>query len=64
MIKRSLYYWSKLYEEQLSEGDKYETLSRTVCINILDFKYLDNDRFHNGYSGDSFYRDSKASRSR
>lgn len=49
MIKRSLYYWSKLYEEQLSEGDKYETLSRTVCINILDFKYLDNDRFHNGY---------------
>lgn len=49
MIKRSLYYWSKLYEEQLSEGDKYEKLSRTVCINILDFKYLDNDRFHNGY---------------
>lgn len=49
MIKRSLYYWSKLYEEQLSEGDKYETLSRTICINILDFKYLDNDRFHNGY---------------
>lgn len=49
MIKRSLYYWSKLYEEQLHEGDKYETLSRTVCINILDFKYLDNDRFHNGY---------------
>ncbi|ATD54322.1 Rpn family recombination-promoting nuclease/putative transposase [Clostridium chauvoei] len=49
MIKRSLYYWSKLYEEQLSEGDKYDKLSRTVCINILDFKYLDNDRFHNGY---------------
>ena len=49
MIKRSLYYWSKLYEEQLGDGDKYETLSRTVCINILDFKYLNNDRFHNGY---------------
>lgn len=49
MIKRSLYYWSKLYEEQLTEGDKYDKLSRAVCINILDFKYLDNDRFHNGY---------------
>ena len=49
MIKRSLYYWSKLYEEQLSEGDRYDKLSRTVCINILDFKYLKNDRFHNGY---------------
>ncbi|MGL5380125.1 Rpn family recombination-promoting nuclease/putative transposase [Clostridium sp.] len=49
MIKRSLYYWSKLYEEQLNDGDKYDKLSRTVCINILDFKYLNNDRFHNGY---------------
>ena len=49
MIQRSLYYRSKLYEEQLSEGDRYDKLSRTVCINILDFKYLKNDRFHNGY---------------
>ena len=49
MIQRSLYYWSKLYEEQLEEGDRYYKLCRTVCINILDFKYLKNDRFHNGY---------------
>ena len=49
MIQRSLYYWSKLYEEQLDEGDRYDKLCRTVCINILDFKYLKNDRFHNGY---------------
>ena len=49
MIQRSLYYWSKLYGEQLEEGDRYDKLCRTVCINILDFKYLKNDRFHNGY---------------
>ena len=49
MIQRSLYYWSKLYEEHLEEGDRYDKLCRTVCINILDFKYLKNDRFHNGY---------------
>ena len=49
MIQRSLYYWSKLYEEQLEEGDRYDKLCRKVCINILDFKYLKNDRFHNGY---------------
>ena len=49
MIQRSLYYWSKLYEEQLEEGDRYDKLCRAVCINILDFKYLKNDRFHNGY---------------
>ncbi len=49
MIQRSLYYWSKLYEEQLGDGDRYDKLCRTVCINILDFKYLKNDRFHKGY---------------
>ena len=37
MIKRSLYYLSKMYEEQLSEGDDYKSLKRTVCINILNF---------------------------
>ncbi|AEB77478.1 Rpn family recombination-promoting nuclease/putative transposase [Clostridium botulinum] len=49
MIRRSLYYWSKMYEGQLTEGDNYNRLSKTVCINILDFKYLKNNRFHNGY---------------
>lgn len=49
MIKRSLYYWSKLYEEQLGEGEDYSELKRTICINILNFKYLKNDRFHNKY---------------
>ncbi|WP_297135345.1 Rpn family recombination-promoting nuclease/putative transposase [Terrisporobacter sp.] len=49
MVQRSLYYWSKLYEEQLTEEDRYDKLCRTVCINILDFKYLKNNRFHNGY---------------
>ena len=37
MIKRSLYYWSKLYEEQIVQGDNYEKLAKTVCINILDY---------------------------
>lgn len=49
MIKRSLYYWSKMYEEQIVEGDNYDKLSKTVCINILDFKYLRNNRYHNAY---------------
>ena len=49
MIQRTLYYWSKLYEEQMGEGDLYKKLNRTICINILNFKYLDNERFHNVY---------------
>ena len=49
MIKRSLYYWSKLYSEQLNEGEDYSVLKRTICINILNFKYLKTSKFHSGY---------------
>ena len=49
MIKRSLYYWSKMFENQIVEGDNYNKLAKTVCINILDLKYLRNEKFHNAY---------------
>ena len=49
MIKRSLYYLSKMYEEQLGEGEDYSELKRTICINILNFKYLKTENFHTGY---------------
>ena len=49
MVKRSLYYLSKMYEEQLNEKEDYSKLVRTVCINILNFKYLKTDNFHTGY---------------
>ena len=49
MIKRSLYYWSKLYSDQLNEGEDYSVLRRTICINILNFKYLKTRKFHSGY---------------
>ena len=48
MIKRSLFYWSKLYSEQLNEGEDYSVLKRTICINILNFKYLKTRKFHSG----------------
>ena len=49
MIKRSLYYWSKLYESQLESGNDYQKLSRTICINLLDFNLLKHDKFHSIY---------------
>ena len=49
MIKRSLFYWSKLYSEQLNEGEDYSVLKRTICINILNFKYLKTRMFHSVY---------------
>ena len=50
MKRRTLYYWSKLYESQMKSSDPYRKLERTVTINILDFIYLEeNDRYHNAY---------------
>ncbi|MGC5816171.1 Rpn family recombination-promoting nuclease/putative transposase [Clostridium perfringens] len=49
MIQRTLYYWSKMYSEQIQNRDNYSKLERTVCINILNFKYLKNDKYHNSY---------------
>ena len=49
MIQRTLYYWSKMYSEQIQNRENYDKLERTVCINILNFKYLDNEKYHNAY---------------
>ncbi|ALZ64645.1 PD-(D/E)XK nuclease family transposase (plasmid) [Bacillus cereus] len=37
MVKRSLYYWSKLYTSQMQEGMPYCSLGKTITINLLDF---------------------------
>ena len=50
MTKRTLYYWSKLYEEQMEQSDNYRKLNRTICINILNYNYLKNNKFHNIYT--------------
>lgn len=49
MIQGTLYYWSKMYSEQIQNRENYNKLERTVCINILNFKYLDNKKYHNTY---------------
>src|SRR5689334_21825825 len=33
--KRALYYWAKLYSEQLKTGDNYSKLSKAIGIHIL-----------------------------
>ena len=45
MIPIILYYWFKLYDGQLKERDNYSKLSRIICI--LNFSYLNNERFYN-----------------
>ena len=46
--KRALYYWGKLYTEQLKEGFDYSELNKTIGIHILNFLSVpDEDRYHN-----------------
>jgi predicted transposase/invertase (TIGR01784 family) len=45
--KRSLYYWSTMYGEQIIEGEAYYELNPCIVINIMDFNLLDEtDRYH------------------
>ena len=37
MIKRSLYYWGRLYTAQLQKGMPYSSLHKTITINLLNF---------------------------
>ena len=48
MDRRTLYYWSRLYNHRLKSGEEYEGLNRTVTINILNYK-LFNDKVWPSY---------------
>jgi predicted transposase/invertase (TIGR01784 family) len=46
--KRALYYWGKLYTEQMQEGSDYSVLNKTIGIHILNFLSVpDSPKYHN-----------------
>ena len=48
MSERSLYYWSRMYSNQLNKGNKYKSLKPAISIIILDFDHLTNEaNWHN-----------------
>lgn len=49
MIKRTIFYLSKMILKQLVKGDNYSELTKTITINILDFNYLNSEDFHSCY---------------
>lgn len=49
MPERSLYYWAKMYCEQLSTSEKYTNLQKTICINIVDFEATEKKSYHSIY---------------
>ncbi len=62
--KRALFYWAKLYTEQLEVAEDYSTLSKAIGIHILNFISIPEvDKYHNVFhitekeSGDSYFKD-------
>ncbi len=46
--KRALYYWAKLYTEQLKVAEDYSNLSKAIGIHILNFTSIPEvDKYHN-----------------
>ena len=46
---RALYYWSRVYHAQLSNGINYDCLEKTISINFLNFDCLKEQGYHNVY---------------
>jgi len=62
--KRALYYWAKLYTEQLKVGEDYANLSKAIGIHILNFtSILNTEKYHNVFhicekdSGIKYFKD-------
>lgn len=62
--KRALYYWAKLYTEQLQAGSDYGQLSKAIGIHILNFisipqaeKYHNVFRIHEKDTGVRYFKD-------
>jgi predicted transposase/invertase (TIGR01784 family) len=46
---RSLFYWSKIYSNNIEKGEGYDALAPVISINILDFKFNKVDDFHTSF---------------
>jgi predicted transposase/invertase (TIGR01784 family) len=50
IVKRSLLYWSRLYDEQIQRGQDYGVLKPAIVIQIADFVLITStERFHTSY---------------
>ena len=48
--KRALYYWARLYAEQLASGEEYSKLNKAIGIHILNFtSILESEKYHNTF---------------
>ena len=44
--ERTLYYWARMFSEDLRSGGVYGDLKKTICINIINFDMFDCADYH------------------
>ena len=50
MVKRSMYYWARVYSQSLQKGQGYRNLPRVITINIINFNlFKQTELFHTTY---------------
>lgn len=47
--ERTLFYWSKVYSNQLGKSEDYISLKDTITINIIDFNLFDCSECHSSF---------------
>ncbi|UTC63308.1 Rpn family recombination-promoting nuclease/putative transposase [Treponema sp. OMZ 787] len=47
--ERTLYYWSKMYNERIKQGQDYTKLPKCITINLIGQGFNKNKRLHNKY---------------
>jgi len=48
--ERALFYWARMYNDELKEGEKYDETGRCICINILNFTMFECSEYHSSFS--------------
>jgi predicted transposase/invertase (TIGR01784 family) len=46
--RRALYYWSKIYSEQIEAAEDYNKLNKAIVISLLDFEYFKDQEITHG----------------
>ncbi|NFR85439.1 MULTISPECIES: Rpn family recombination-promoting nuclease/putative transposase [unclassified Clostridium] len=49
MDKRTLFYWGKMYLENIKQGQDYTNLQKVITINILDFEFLGTENYQSSF---------------
>lgn len=49
MDKRTLFYWGKMYLENIKQGQDYTSLEKLITINILDFEFLGTENYQSSF---------------